>query len=131
MINQVILHGRLTEVPELRMTKSNTKVVSITIAVDRDTKEKATDFFNCIAFEQTAELINNYFTRGQEILINGRLQQEKYADKDGKNHSRTIVIANRVDFCGPKNAARDKAGNERVPQQETFYDLDDEGTLPF
>lgn len=134
MINHVTLHGRFTDVPQLRKTNSGKSVCSFTLAVDKVKREDPADFINCVAWERTAEFVNNYFTRGQEAVVEGRLSNRKYEDRDGNKRYVTEVIVQTIDFCGSKAAAYDKNGTERTPKMEeqTFYDLDDsEGTLPF
>lgn len=136
MLNHVTLHGRFTDVPQLRKTNSGKSVCTFTLAVDRMKREDPADFINCVAWERTAEFINNYFTRGQEAAIEGRLANRQYEDRDGNKRYVTEVIIQTIDFCGSKNAARDNTGAEREPaypaQQQTFEELDDdEGTLPF
>lgn len=136
MINHVTLHGRFTDVPQLRKTNSGKSVCTFTLAVDRMNREDPADFINCVAWERTAEFINNYFTRGQEAAIEGRLANRQYEDRDGNKRYATEVIIQTIDFCGSKNAARDNTGAEREPaypaQQQTFEELDDdEGELPF
>lgn len=135
MINHVTLHGRFTDVPQLRKTNSGKSVCTFTLAVDRMKREDPADFINCVAWERTAEFINNYFTRGQEAAIEGRLANRQYEDRDGNKRYVTEVIIQTIDFCGSKNAARDNTGAEREPaypaQQQTFEELDDDGELPF
>ena len=136
MLNKCFLHGRLTAVPQLRMTQSNKAVCTFTLAVDRDSSQKATDFINCVAWEKRAEFVNNYFTKGQEALVCGSPNMRSYTDRDGNHRTVAEVLVDKVDFCGTKNAAHDKGGQEREPeypaQQQTFEDLgDDDGELPF
>jgi single-strand DNA-binding protein len=135
MLNKIFLHGRLTAVPELRMTQSNKAVCTFTLAVDRDSAQKATDFINCVAWEKRAEFVNNYFTKGQEALVCGSLNMRSYTDKEGNHRTVAEVIVDKVDFCGSKNAARDGDGTERKPtvqEQQQFEELtDDDGELPF
>ena len=135
MINHVTLHGRFTDVPQLRKTNSGKSVCTFTLAVDRMKREDPADFINCVAWERTAEFINNYFTRGQEAAIKGRLANRQYEDRDGKKRYVTEVVIQTIDFCGSKNAARDGEGYERKPtvqEQQQFEELtDDDGELPF
>ena len=131
-LNKVFLQGRVTAVPELRKTQSNKSVCTFTLAVDWG--EQA-DFIDCVAWEKTAEFLNNYFTKGQEMLLVGRLSKRSY-DKDGQKRFVTEVIVEQVYFCGSKNAARDRDGNERRPtvqEQQVFHAIMDEeaGELPF
>lgn len=135
MINHVTLHGRFTDVPQLRKTNSGKSVCTFTLAVDRMKREDPADFINCVAWERTAEFINNYFTRGQEAAVEGRLANRQYEDRDGNKRYVTEVIIQTIDFCGSKNAARDGDGAERKPtvqEQQQFEELtDDDGELPF
>ena len=63
-MNTVALMGRLTADPELKHTPNGIATTSFTIAVDRHTKEKQTDFIRCVAWRQTSELICKYFYKG-------------------------------------------------------------------
>lgn len=133
-LNKCFLHGRMTAVPEMRKTQSGKSVCTFTLAVDRDSAQQATDFINCVAWERRAEFVNNYFTKGQEALVVGSLNSRQYKDKEGNNRTAWEVIVDKVDFCGPKNAARDRSGEERRPDVSTttFEELnDDPGELPF
>ena len=79
MLNHIVIMGRLTRDPELRYTQSQTPVASFSLAVDRDFGgrdggEKQTDFIDCVAWRQTAEFVNKYFTKGSMAVVSGRLQ---------------------------------------------------------
>ena len=140
MLNHIVIMGRLARDPELRRTQSGIAVTTITVAVDRDyqsrdSQDKQADFIDVVAWRNTAEFINNYFTRGQEAAIKGRLANRQYEDRDGKKRYVTEVVIQTIDFCGSKNAARDGEGYERKPtvqEQQQFEELtDDDGELPF
>ena len=68
MLNKVILMGRLTQEPELRVTASGVNVCSFSLAVQRDFaragEEKQTDFINISAFRNTAEFVSKWFHKG-------------------------------------------------------------------
>lgn len=133
-LNKIFLHGRLTNIPELRRTQTDKSVATFTVAVDRDSKSQQADFINCVAWEKRAEFVCSYFTKGQEILLEGSLNTRSYTDKDGNHRTVQEVIVNKIDFCGPKGtAARDKDGTECTPkmQEDTFYDVEDGGEIPF
>lgn len=116
-MNLVVIKGRVASMDDLRYTQSGTAVVSFSVAVDRRfSKEKEVDFINVTAWQKTAEFIAQYFAKGQEILINGRLQVRSY-DKDGEKRYKTEVIADNVEFCGSKkqeNASPFGLGEEVV-----------------
>ena len=129
MTNKITIHGRLTADPELRKA-GDKSVASFTIACDRDFGEKKADFFNCVAWEKKAEHISSYFGKGQEAIVNGRLQTRSYADKEsGKQRTVYEIVVESIDFCGKKG---DYETPERPKYQPTFEDLgDDGGELPF
>lgn len=106
MLNQIILHGRLTADPELKQTQSGVSLCNFNIAVDRSYKsgeDKITDFFNCTAWRGLGEMISKYFKKGKEIVIAGEMQSQKWQDNEGNNRISWVVSVNNVDFCGSKS----------------------------
>ncbi|WP_159638450.1 single-stranded DNA-binding protein [Erysipelothrix anatis] len=85
MINRAILVGRLTRDPELRKTQTGKSVVSFTVAVNRRfSQQEQADFINCVAWNQTADFISNYLTKGALISVEGSIQSRSYEDATGK-----------------------------------------------
>lgn len=104
MINKMILQGRLTADIELRRTQSDVANTEFTIAWSEKYKEVETRcFMRCKAWRQTAEFLDKYFRKGQEILIEGHMVTEEW-EKDGKKKSRTICLIDKVNFCGSKSS---------------------------
>lgn len=106
-MNKIFLLGRLTKDSETRVIKnSDTLVEKLSIAVDRKyTKrgeEQQTDFFNVVAFDKTGEFIKKYFSKGQQILIIGRVQNRSWEDDNGERHHITEVIAEEAYFADTK-----------------------------
>ena len=108
MYNRVILMGRITHDLELKQTPSGVNVCTFSVAVDRrfQTKgeDKKTDFFNIVAWRQTAEFVTKYFAKGRLILVEGELQTRQYTDKNGQNVRAVEVLAEQVSFTGEKKA---------------------------
>lgn len=107
-MNITILKGRISRDPEIKTTQSGTQFARLSIAVDRVTKageERKADFIPCLAWGKTAEFIGKYFTKGQEILAEGRIQTGSY-EKDGRKVYTTDVVIDRVEFCGSKGEAK-------------------------
>ena len=103
MLNTITIMGRLVRDPELRRTGSGIAVASFTVAVDRDwpnkeTGEKETDFFDCVAWRQTGEFVSKYFTKGSMIVVSGRLQIRSWVDKDGNKRKTAEIVADNVYF---------------------------------
>ena len=106
MLNKVIIMGRLVKDPELRRTQSGTAVTSFRIAVDRDFKSqdgsKQADFFDVVAWRNTAEFVSKYFTKGRMAVVEGRLQIRDWTDRDGGKRRSAEVIADNVYFGDSK-----------------------------
>lgn len=103
-MNKVILTGRLTKDIELK-DAGNSKVANFSLAVDRAIKQEGkpdVDFIDCAAFGKTAEFMGKYMSKGSKIALEGRLQIDTYPDKEGKKRTHAAVIANAVEFAGPK-----------------------------
>ncbi|CAM3712370.1 single-stranded DNA-binding protein [Erysipelothrix urinaevulpis] len=94
MINRTILVGRLTRDPELRKTGTGKSVVNFTIACNRQfgNRDEA-DFISCVAWNQTADFMANYLTKGALVGLEGRIQTGSYEDREtGKVIYTTDVI---------------------------------------
>lgn len=127
-INQVILMGRLTRDPEQRTTTSGKTIVSFSIAVDRGGQDDEADFFNINAWEKLGDLVMQYLGKGRRVLVQGRLRQDRWDDKEtGKKQSRIEVTATDVTFLdGPSG---DDTGANRSAGKKTedvvIEDIDD------
>jgi single-strand DNA-binding protein len=131
-INQVILMGRLTRDPEARTTTSGKTVVSFSLAVDRAGQDGQADFFDITAWEKLGDLVSQYLTKGRRCLVQGRLRQDSWDDKEtGKKRSRIEVTATDVTFLdGPSgdtsSSSNNKATAQDVPKKDTVpTDIDD------
>lgn len=111
-VNQVFMMGRLTRDPEQRTTNTGKTIVSFSIAVDRGGQDDTADFFNVNAWEKLGELVMQYLTKGRRVLVQGRLRQDRWDDKEtGKKQSRVEITASDVTFLdGPSDSARQSDG---------------------
>lgn len=126
-INQVILLGRLTRDPEQRTTASGKNVVSFSIAVDRQSQDDQADFFNITAWDKLGDLVMQYLSKGRLVLIQGRLRQDSWEDKDtGKRQSRIEVTASDVTFLdGPSGDNSGSAAPKTTKKEEVVTEIDD------
>lgn len=131
-INQVILMGRLTRDPETRTTPSGKTVTSFSLAVDRQGADDQADFFDVVAWEKTGELVAQYLTKGRRALVQGRLRQDSWDDKEtGKKRSKVEVIAFDVTFLdGPSgdnggSAASSAPASSKKSEDVVIEDIDD------
>lgn len=143
MLNRIILMGRLTRDPELRHTQAGTPVTSLTLAVERDFKEKTTgekaaDFIDVVAWRQTAEYVSKYFTKGRMAVVDGRLQIRDWTDRDGGKRRSAEVLAENVYFGDSKRSGsgNSSANSYTPPPEDSGGDgfdglADNDGELPF
>lgn len=118
MLNNVTIMGRLVIDPGLKSTPNGTPVLSFTIACERhfksgEGKGKQTDFIDIVAWKDTAEFISKYFKKGDSIIVVGRLQTRYYTSPVNESKIKVVeVIANNVEFAGPKKQKDDKEIDE-------------------
>lgn len=125
-INQVILMGRLTRDPETRSTASGKTVTSFSLAVDRQGQDDQADFFDVTAWEKTGELVQQYLSKGRRVLVQGRLRQDSWDDKEtGKKRSRVEVVAQDVTFLDGPNSGNSDSGTAPAAPASSKKKTDD------
>jgi single-strand DNA-binding protein len=99
-LNVVVLQGNLTRDPETRFTAAGLAIVSFGIAVNGGFGEKEeVSFIDCTSFGKQGEALAKFFTKGKQILIQGRLRQERWEDKTtGGKRSKLAVIVESFNF---------------------------------
>ena len=131
MLNQIVLIGRLVKDIEVKSLTSGVHVTSFNLAVQRNFKNKnnenETDFINCVAFGNTAKLLNQYCFKGQLINVVGRLQIRSWESDQGRRYA-TEVIVNNIEILEWKKDIQKQAENyfDNVPNVEISED-----SLPF
>lgn len=128
MVNEVIYQGRLTKDPKLKSTQSGISTLLFNVAWSNKYKDVETKcFLLCRAWRQTAEFISTYFKKGQEIIIVGHLETQKWDD----DKEVTLCMVDRAHFAGSKaTTLRDE---EAKPSPDEFMDIPDnvDDELPF
>ncbi|HEY4233205.1 MAG TPA: single-stranded DNA-binding protein [Lacipirellulaceae bacterium] len=113
--NRVILVGNLTRDPELRYIPSGTAVTDIGLAVNDRVKrgdqwvEEAT-FVDVTLWGRTAEIANEYLSKGAPVLIEGRLKLDRW-EKEGQKHSKLKVVGERLQMLGGKSGGGGRGGS--------------------
>ena len=138
-MNKIIIIGRATKDIEQKQTTSGTAVATFSVAVKRTFKsngEQESDFFDCVAYSKTAELISKYVKKGDMIGIEGRLQTRNYTNKEGKKVYVTEIIAENVEFLQSKKQEEQTTPTfaETDPFKSANFEEvapDDEFGLPF
>ena len=98
--------GNLTRDPELRYTPSGTAIASFGIAINRTwtgqsgEKKEEVCFVDINMFGRRAEVINEYFSKGNPIFVEGRLQFNQWETKDGQKRDTLRVVAENFQFMG-------------------------------
>jgi single-strand DNA-binding protein len=125
--NRVYLVGNLVKDPELKDIGNSNKVTNFTIASNRNwtgpegQKMEEVSFLDCVAYGKRAETINTYFSKGRKMLIEGRLKQEKWTDKDTqKTQSRIRVVVEQFHFMDSK---KDQTAAACVPAEAGGEDM--------
>jgi single-strand DNA-binding protein len=108
--NRVVLVGNLTRDPELRYIPSGTAVSDIGLAVNDRVKRgdqwvEEPVFVDITLWGRTAEIANEYLSKGSPVLIEGRLKLDRW-EKDGQKHSKLKVIGERLQMLGTREGAR-------------------------
>ena len=136
-LNKAFIVGNLTRDPELRTLPSGMSVCSFGVATNRtwkDTKGQKQDdvqFHNVVVFGKQAESVNQYLTKGNLALIEGRIQTRSWDDSKGVKQYRTEIVAERIQF-GPKSATSAPKAREEKELPEINVDEDiDPSELPF
>ena len=120
-MNQIILTGRLTRDPELKITSSDKSVASFTIAVDK--YGDGADFINCVVWGKQAENLCKYQEKGSLIGLSGRISTRTYDDAKGNKQYITEVVADSIEFLGNKKENE----KENNPFEEFGKNIKSEG----
>jgi len=134
MLNKVIFVGRLTRDPELSFTQNGKAVARFSIAVDRTFKREGqpdVDFFRVSVWGKSGENCANFLGKGSMVAVDGRIEINKYNDKEGNERTSVDVTANDVRFLShPKDKDDSQERKEDVKDDQTRQEPKSEG-LPF
>jgi len=103
-LNKAFIIGRLTRDPESRTTPNGQRVASISVATNRVFKDKEgnrqeqVEFHNIVVWSRLAEIASQYLVKGQEVMIEGRIQTRSWDGQDGAKKYRTEIIAESLQF---------------------------------
>lgn len=128
MLNSVILEGRLVADPELRKTNTGLSICNFKIAVDRTIKKdgKPTALFLPVTFfGATAENLTKFFRKGKAIIVNGRLENDEFTDRES-GEKKTIFFLSGTSFEFPliEKSSADKGPKEKAEPSDTPFEED-------
>lgn len=143
--NKVILIGNLTRDPEVRYTPAGTAVADLRIAVNNrykqgDEVKSEVSYIDIVVFGRQAESCGQYLSKGNGVLIDGRLRERRWDTEDGQKRSKYEVVAQNVRFMPKRTAVtagnmsanppageagKDETGEETVeePKEESNGDV--------
>ena len=147
MYNKVILVGNLTRDVELKYTPSGTAIAKFGLATNRTYKDPQTGeskqetmFIDITVFGRSAEIVNQYLSKGRRVLVEGRLVLDQWVDSTGQKRSKHSIVAEKVQFMDTKNS-NDNSGfnnyenmtqSQKPQTQNNVPSIDlDEDEIPF
>lgn len=142
-LNRVLLMGNLTRDPEMKYTPSGASVCEFGLATNRTYKDsngerkEQTCFVDCQAWGRTAEVINEYMSKGRSIFVEGRLEFSSWETPQGEKRSKLRVVVENFQFIGGRDDQQQSGGGggQRQTQrqeQRSFAGSDDNlGDVPF
>lgn len=124
-VNKTIILGRLGQDPESKTTAGGMTVVRLNVATNELGKkdpntgkyEGATTWHRCVLFDKTAEAAATYLKKGSNVYLEGRIENQKYQDKDGKDCYSTSIICHDMQFIGGKDDGQSNQSNAQVLKQ--------------
>ena len=132
-MNKIILTGNITKDAELRYTANDKAYSKFCIANNEGYGDnKKTNFFNCTLWGKSAENLNRFLTKGQKVLITGKIELGKYTDKEGIE--RTTVDINvdsfgGVELLGNKSQQESGTNNDTSNNSDSPIDSNDDLTI--
>lgn len=104
MLNNLSILGRVTKPLELRYLQNGTAVLNFDIANSIKVKDsEVTTFLRCVCYGRSAEVINQFVSKGDRVLLQGELRQNSYQDSSGATKSYHFLQVNSFDFIESKN----------------------------
>ena len=133
-VNKCIIVGNLGKEPEMRYTASGGAIANITVATSETWKDKQsgeskekTEWHKVTFFGKLAEIVGEYLHKGSKVYIEGRLETNKWQDKDGADRYTTSIIAKEMQMLDSKQSGS-QSGNSAPQKQQNEPDFED---IPF
>jgi len=124
MVNKAFLLGNLGADPELKTGKSGSSYCRFSLATTSVSRgEKKTEWHRCTAFGKTGEALAKYCTKGQTVFVEGRIETQKWKDKNGQDRSNTMIVAFTVQFLA-KNNKQSAPQKSTDPKPQTSYETE-------
>jgi single-strand DNA-binding protein len=136
-INRVILVGNLTRDPETRQAGTST-VCSLRLAVNDRVKDRTsgewTDYANYVdvtVFGAQGEHCAQWLAKGRQVAIDGHLRWRAWNAKDGSKHEAVSVVADNVQFIGPREGGAPRASSPASASTSDVATAECDDDIPF
>ena len=137
MFNRVIMLGNLTRDCELRYLPNGGAVCTTGLATNRRFKKEDGSqgeevcFSDITFFGRTAEIANQYLSRGKKVLVEGRLKLDQWTDQQGVKRSKHSVTVESMEMLGDRQQdSSPKSAPKQVAQEFPEMDINDD-EIPF
>lgn len=137
--NVVILEGNLTRGCEMKYSAGGLAIGKFALAVNASRKQgeqwvDEASFIDCTVFGKTAESLNQYLLKGQHIILEGKLKQDRW-EQDGQTRSRVVVNVDKINLVGgkPKSGDVPNSGKQYPPSgpDPEYNGPDPQSDIPF
>lgn len=127
-LNKVQIIGNLGRDPEIRYTGDNRAIANITVASTEKWKDKSgerqekTEWHNVVIFGPLAEVCEKYLKKGSSVYFEGKLQTNKWQDKDGNDRYTTQIVVDRggsMQMLGGKESSTSYDAPDTKPKRES------------
>ena len=124
-VNTAVVAGNLTRDSELKYTKNEWAICEFSVACNDSRKnangeyEDTASFFDVTLFGKRAEALSKYLKKGQSVVVQGRLEQQRW-EKDGQKRSKVVIIANEIELTGGKKNAESKGSSDGFSDDVPF-----------
>lgn len=134
-MNIIALTGNICRDLELKYTKNNKSYVENSIGVKKEKKDQdgkyQSDFIDFVCFENKAEYLKNYAKKGDKIEITGKLRVDNWKDDEGKSHTRSYVVVDKINILTARNTTQKvEENNSNDFDGNNPYEIDQD-ELPF
>ena len=131
MLNKFIGIGNLTGDPETKSVGQDKKDCKFCIAINNRINDSVT-FIDVETWNKSAEHCSRFLSKGRKVLVEGRLQLNKWQSKSGENRSKLFCVADIVTFIDKSDEAPKQETPKEAPKQNTEAEEDDEfADIPF
>lgn len=134
-LNRVLVVGNLTRDPELKVTASNRKFTMMTVAVNDFWKNqngelvKKATYLNVVAWGSLAENCAKYLKKGRSVMVEGRIETDKYEDRNGIKQNVTRINCTNILFL-ESSSRKDSEEDSTTYSEQPAYATKSKSSVP-